>query len=134
MGEEYTYICSACGNESTLTSGLYECKGWGDNSARSDIESGKYGKKAKKVLESHPGCSFHFQADIFRCGCGYTKSYDSLIIHDKDILDPVVFYSTGHKCPRCKKAIEKIDHFPMEMPCYKCGGRSDIVLRSHVKW
>ena len=134
MGEEYTYTCAACGNEMTLNVGFYECKGWGDKETRAEILDGKYGKKAKKVLEDNKGCSYHFQADIFRCRCGYTKSYDSLVIHDKDVLDPTVLFSTGHRCPRCKKAMERMDHFPTGIPCHKCGERSDISIRSHVRW
>ena len=134
MGEEYTYSCSGCGNESSLTVGFYECRGWGDPATRSEITSGKYGKKAKKILEDNPGCSYHFQADIFICQCGYTKSYDSLVIHDKDVLDPKVFYMTAHRCPRCKKNMSKLNHFPMEIPCYKCGERADIVIKSHTRW
>jgi DNA-directed RNA polymerase subunit RPC12/RpoP len=134
MGEEYTYICSECGEESSLIVGFYDCKGWGDPDTRRDIGSGKYGKKAKKALEDNPGCNYHFQADVFQCQCGYVKSYDSLVIHDSDVLSPKVFFMTGHRCPKCKKALKKTDRFPMDMPCHRCGARADIVIGSHMRW
>jgi len=134
MGEEYTYICSGCGKDTSLIVGLYECKGWGDSATRTEIVSGKYGKKAKKVLEQHPGCSYHFQVDIFRCQCGYTRSYDSLVIHDKDVLEPEIFYMTAHRCPRCRKGMERLTYFPRGIPCTKCGERADIVIKSHTRW
>ncbi len=134
MGEEYTYRCSGCGKEITLTVGLYNCKGWGDPSTRDDILSGKHGVKAKKAYEGHPHCNFHFQTDIFRCKCGYTGSYDSLIIHDNNIHEPEVFYSTEHRCPRCMKKLARIDHFPVSIPCRSCDSQYEIDRRSHMRW
>lgn len=133
MGEEYTYGCQ-CGHSISLIVGLYNCKGWGDKATRSDIVAGKYGKKAKEALETHRGCNYHFQADIFRCQCGYTKSYDSLLIHDNDVLEPEIFFSTSHRCPRCRKNMERLDHFPRTISCHKCGGTMAIDPRSHMRW
>jgi len=134
MGEEYTYRCRQCGHDEDLIAGMYNCKGWGDRKDLAEIREGKYGKDARDTIERHPKAMFHFQADVFRCTCGYTKSYDSLVIHADAKWDPEVFFMTRHRCPRCNKSMELVDHFPTDVMCPKCGGDMWIDTRSLCRW
>ncbi len=134
MGEEYTYRCRSCGHEIALQIGDYNCKGWGDRKSYGEIMGCKYGKKAKDALSAHPHCLFHFRTDVFTCDCGYTKSYDSLLIHDNDILEPEVYFSTPHRCPRCKKYMQVLDDFPDTIRCHRCGDDMEKDWRSLFRW
>ncbi len=134
MGEEYTYICKGCGKDVQLVMGPYNCKGWGDKQSVSEILDGRYGKKAKEVYESHPHRNFHFQADIFQCGCGYIKSYDSLVIHEDVVIDPEIFFFQEHRCPRCRKPMERLPDFPFDATCPKCGDRMVMDPKSRFRW
>jgi DNA-directed RNA polymerase subunit RPC12/RpoP len=133
MGEEYTYNCRNCKFSQSLIIGNYGCKGWGDRETLADIKDRKYGVKARKALEEHPGCLFHFQTDVFSCGCGYTKSYDSLVIHSKAI-HPEIYFFTEHRCPRCRKKMERMIDFPTDYMCPKCGGKMMMDCRSFMRW
>ena len=134
MGQGYSYDCPACGHSAELCMGIYNCKGWGDRPTLRDIEDGRYGKDAKSALAKHPKSLYHFQSDVFVCGCGYTKSYDSLVIHSNDYRDWEVFYSTRHRCPRCKRTMRSIAYFPTSIRCHRCGAESPINRRSMVRW
>lgn len=134
MGEEYAYRCRNCCGEMSLIIGTYNCKGWGDRKSVSEIEDGKFGAKAKKALESNPGCLFHFQADVFSCGCGYTKSYDSLVIHSKKVLNPEIYFFSEHRCPRCRKPMSRLIDFPTDFMCPKCGGKMMMDTKSYYRW
>jgi len=134
MGEEYTYQCKGCGRSMTLIIGTYSCKGWNDRKSTSEILEGKYGQKAKKAYEDHPHCIFHFQADVFSCGCGYTKSYDSLVIHGKERFNPEIFFETEHRCPRCHKKMTKLIDFPTDLTCPGCGGKMWMDTKSFYRW
>jgi predicted nucleic acid-binding Zn ribbon protein len=134
LGSEYTYVCRECGRNTVLIAGHYNCKGWGDPLTRSEIMNGRYGKKAREVLRTHHGCNYFFQADVFQCVCGYTRSYDSLIIHGGDILDPDIYYFTRHQCPRCRKTIKVLGYFPDEISCTGCGSMMKRNDRSIIRW
>ncbi len=134
VGEEYTYTCRKCGKSMPLTICVYECKGWGDRESLAAIKDGKYGRKPKSILETVPGTEFHFQSDVFSCECGYTKSYDSLVIHSRDVLEPVTYFFSEHRCPRCRKAMSRMSDFPTDFMCPKCGDRMWMDTRSLFRW
>lgn len=134
MGQEYTYNCRKCGRSMELIVGTYSCKGWNDRKSTEEILNGKYGPKAKKALESNPHCLFHFQADVFSCECGYTKSYDSLVIHNKDFRHPETYFFSEHRCYRCRKPMSRLPDFPTDFMCPKCGDRMMMDCRSFFRW
>ena len=134
MGEEYTYVCKDCRRSKNLTVATYSCKGWGDRKSVEEITGGKYGSKAKKALEEHPHCLFHFQADVFQCACGYTASYDSLVIHNKRPIDPEIYFFSEHRCYKCRKPMRRLPDFPTDFQCSRCGGKMMMDPRSFFRW
>ena len=131
VGYARFFVCEKCGKRIELAWGMSYLYGWGNTELLERIDSGKYGRKAKEVLESHQEALCHLEDHPFICRCGHIEACKSLVMMSNDLSKPEVYYSSEHMCPVCNKRMRPLKESD-EIRCPGCGGEMEEDLKSMI--
>ncbi len=123
MGASYRYHCPKCGEDHIIRCGMF----FRSPATAEEVLSGGYGERAKRNFERHPGTSALFSHQVFRCGCGYARSKEVMVIFADDqapwSMYPgrgIVWHNVRCRCARCGKSMSPVSEPPRSIRC-TCG-------------
>ena len=112
MGRGDVYYCSSCDYHTTILTGFGFLSMPNHPKIREDILEGRFGERAKRILESEPDAEFYMESVAYGCQCGNIQSKPIVRIYSPS--KGKKYRQGAQRCDRCGKRMR------MLLPSLKC--------------